>query len=589
LSLEQGEIGAAPKIGGAKILSRCGMALIVICACSRLLAEGQDSAATQAEAESPAKRIALTEEQIVRGQAIRNLLVLGIDFARDHGEWPKLLSELTKGKVPPVTYLGPPTLPKDLDRRFPKELSEQLESQLKGFAAVCHESFADHPDGAWVGYADGHIEFVRDASALQSALAQFETASPLMQSMWEKLATSLEKRSKEAEPGVLDEARSGARNLIEGLVPQKLVLKLVDEEGQPANGARVGYHLQSADYDLPGGRSRLMTKIDDKSPHTVSDSDGRVELKYSWFFDPSESGARPTSLIAFHQDRGLIAVESLRPEEFAIPADGKAPTREVKLHRGIRVTGTVGCVGVPPEKSASLWAATYIQTFSGERPMIFMSKEQVFDFLLPPGDYYIQSYGEGVYGAFRFLRLTESSKSLQLHLDLPPDAVTSLAGKPAPELRQIKGWKNGGPTTLEGLRGKWVVLDFWGYWCGPCVGSMPELMELHDEFGDKGLVIIAVHDDSVESIEELDKHLEKTRQGLWKGRDLPFLVALDGGGELPISGTERSTKGATHAAYGVQHWPTTILIDPQGKVVGERDPRRPELRELLEKELKSAK
>ena len=212
-----------------------------------------------------------------------------------------------------------------------------------------------------------------------------------------------------------------------------------------------------------------------------------------------------------------------------------------------------------------------------------------FDFLLPPGDYLIEAYGEGTYSAHRFLRLTDDLQSVQLHLDLPPDQLTLLTGKPAPELQQIKAWKNGGPTTLKNLRGKWVVLDFWGYWCGPCVASMPELMKLHDEFGDKGLVVIAVHDDSVDSIEELDKNLENTKKELWKGRDLPFLVALDGGGELPIAGTTRSTKGATCAAYGVQSWPTTILIDPQGKVVGEHDPRGPELRELLEKELKPAK
>ena len=113
--------------------------------------------------------------------------------------------------------------------------------------------------------------------------------------------------------------------------------------------------------------------------------------------------------------------------------------------------------------------------------------------------------------------------SLRLQLDLPPDQVTSLIGKVAPELRQIKAWKNGAPTTLENLRGKWVLLDFWGYWCGPCVGSMPDLMKLHEEFGDKGLVVIAVHDDSVDSVEELDKNLEATKKGLWKGRDLPFL------------------------------------------------------------------
>jgi thiol-disulfide isomerase/thioredoxin len=141
-------------------------------------------------------------------------------------------------------------------------------------------------------------------------------------------------------------------------------------------------------------------------------------------------------------------------------------------------------------------------------------------------------------------------------------------GKPAPELAQIKGWKNGGPVTLAELRGKLVLLDFWGYWCGPCLHAMPDLMALHDAFGDKGLVIIGVHDDSVASIAEMDSRLEQARQGRWNGRDIPFLVALDGGGETLIAGTDATAQGATTAAYGIAAFPTTLLIGRQGEVIG---------------------
>jgi thiol-disulfide isomerase/thioredoxin len=294
-------------------------------------------------------------------------------------------------------------------------------------------------------------------------------------------------------------------------------------------------------------------------------------------------------MIAYHKERGLISIATIDPKMFQRASDAAVPSTEVKLHAGVRVNGSLSRIGAPPPAGESMWTNAYVYLLSGgrTRPMSSMSKQQAFNFLLPPGDYLLHAYGDGAYNTFRFLRLTGHTTSIQLHLDLPSDRLAALTGQPAPELRQIKDWKNGGPLALQQLRGKWVVLDFWGYWCGPCVGSMPELMKLHDEFGDKGLVVVAVHDDSVESIKELDKNLEKTRQGLWKGRDHPFLVALDGGGELPISGTERSTSGATHAAYGVQHWPTTILIDPQGNVVGERDPSA--LREMLEKELKSTK
>src|SRR4029079_12949923 len=134
--------------------------------------------------------------------------------------------------------------------------------------------------------------------------------------------------------------------------------------------------------------------------------------------------------------------------------------------------------------------------------------------------------------------LSKQTGPISLQIDLTSDRLASLKGQPAPELRQIKGWKNGEPTTLEKLRGRWVLLDFWGYWCGPCVGAMPELVKLYDDFAKQGLTIIAVHDDSVASIAEMDEKLAPIKKELWGGHDLPFLIALDGGVELPISGTE---------------------------------------------------
>jgi thiol-disulfide isomerase/thioredoxin len=131
-------------------------------------------------------------------------------------------------------------------------------------------------------------------------------------------------------------------------------------------------------------------------------------------------------------------------------------------------------------------------------------------------------------------------------------------------LRQIKGWKNGGPVKLADLRGKVVLLDFWGYWCGPCTLAMPKLMDLHDRYADKGLVIIAVHNDSVGSIKEMDRLLEERGiRGRW-GRDLPFLVALDGGAGLVDS---NHVVSGTTAAYGVRAFPTTALIDKNGVLV----------------------
>jgi thiol-disulfide isomerase/thioredoxin len=517
-----------------------------------------DSPTDQTETKN--QRLALTADQIARGQAIRGVLVRGIDFAHEHGAWPKELSELKGANTPPLVYLGPP--PANFDG-----VERHLRGELKSVTPAVHEPIEKHPDGVWVGYADGHIELVRDVASLGASLAQSARA-----------VAALYKTGQISTRASTPAAKADA----------KLILKVVDNAGRPVAGARVGNFLWHADYDLPHGRDGLDTYADKLPPQaTTSDAEGRVEIQYQWFFfddDPPETVA---PLIAYHQDRGLIAVATFQPAAFHRGPAGEAPAIELKLQRGAKLHGTLSRISAPASVDESIWTNAYIYLLASgpPRPMASLSTHQQFEFLLPPGDYLIQAYGDGAYNAYRRLHVADSDSEIHLHLDLPADQLTLLTGKQAPALRQIKAWKNGGPVSLDQLRGKWVLLDFWGYWCGPCVGSMPALMDLYDKYHDKGLVIIGVHDDSVASIEEMDKNLEQTRKELWKGRDLPFPVALDGGGELPISGTERSTKGATHAAYGIQHWPTTILIDPQGNVVGEKSANDLKLKELLEKEL----
>jgi thiol-disulfide isomerase/thioredoxin len=168
-----------------------------------------------------------------------------------------------------------------------------------------------------------------------------------------------------------------------------------------------------------------------------------------------------------------------------------------------------------------------------------------------------------------YARIAEGRKELNLQIDLEPfAAVTKLPTKMAPELKDVVAWKNpgksGGAIKLADLRGKIVLLDFWGYWCGYCVGDMPELMSIYDEFHGKGLDVIAVHDNSVGSVAELEGKLAEIRRKEWNGRDLPFPVAIDGGqrGE-PGS----NSRGENVTAYGVTGFPTTFVIDRNGEIV----------------------
>jgi len=87
---------------------------------------------------------------------------------------------------------------------------------------------------------------------------------------------------------------------------------------------------------------------------------------------------------------------------------------------------------------------------------------------------------------------------------------------------------------------------------------LPELIAFYEDHAghrDK-FEIFAIHDDGVKTFDELDKKLASIKKKYWQGKDLPFPILLDG-------------KKTTHKLYGIRGWPTGLLIDPAGELVGE--------------------
>ena len=73
---------------------------------------------------------------------------------------------------------------------------------------------------------------------------------------------------------------------------------------------------------------------------------------------------------------------------------------------------------------------------------------------------------------------------------------------------------------------------------------------------------LGVPDPSVATVAELDAKLVEAHQLYWGRRDLPFPVGLDRGPNW----------GGLHDSYGVDQWPTTVVIDPNGNVAGKFSP-----------------
>jgi thiol-disulfide isomerase/thioredoxin/outer membrane lipoprotein-sorting protein len=117
-----------------------------------------------------------------------------------------------------------------------------------------------------------------------------------------------------------------------------------------------------------------------------------------------------------------------------------------------------------------------------------------------------------------------------------------LTGKDAPPFRGVS--LDGKAYSLDALKGKPVLLDFWASWCGPCIRSMPTLEKLHRDYAAKGLVVLGI--DVGESRETVEKFL--------KTRNIPYPVIMGDEAGIP-------------SAYGVTVFPTFVMIAPDGRIV----------------------
>ncbi len=127
---------------------------------------------------------------------------------------------------------------------------------------------------------------------------------------------------------------------------------------------------------------------------------------------------------------------------------------------------------------------------------------------------------------------------------LPPQAAFR-----APEFRADLEWLNTArPLSMKALRGKVVLLDFWTYCCINCMHNLPELKRLEQEFP-QALVVVGVHSAKFTTEQETDN----IRQAVLR-YEIDHPVVNDRDHEI-------------WNAYRVQAWPTTLLIDPEGRVV----------------------
>jgi thiol-disulfide isomerase/thioredoxin len=130
----------------------------------------------------------------------------------------------------------------------------------------------------------------------------------------------------------------------------------------------------------------------------------------------------------------------------------------------------------------------------------------------------------------------------------------SLIGEPAPEIL-VKHWINSSPLSLESLRGRVLMLEFWATWCRSCVEVFPKVKRLHEEHADRGLSVLALtrhYYTSPGPVESAEQELE-----------LIHNYVREHALEFPVGVSEDATTQMTYGAVGL---PTVALIDRRGIV-----------------------
>jgi thiol-disulfide isomerase/thioredoxin len=119
----------------------------------------------------------------------------------------------------------------------------------------------------------------------------------------------------------------------------------------------------------------------------------------------------------------------------------------------------------------------------------------------------------------------------------------------------IKNDMNGNPFKLSSLKGKYVLVDFWGSWCGPCRASHPHLKQVYNKYKDKGFEILGIASEKVNDL--------NTAKESWK-------KAVETDGITWMQVINNDNKGAQHDVtrlYGIEGYPTKLLLDKEGKIL----------------------
>jgi hypothetical protein len=372
--------------------------------------------------------------------------------------------------------------------------------------------------------------------------------------------------------------------------PREVRGRVVDEGGMPVAGAAVG----------PFWRANGPATDRDGKPYDLT-TEENVRLFWGHLGEMEPVG-RPQPIRAGSDGRFSIkdpdpyfAVMAMDPSRrhggiALIPKAERAEPLEIRLVPLVTVRGSLGGPGPGQQPS---WTHVYVhlpedpgRPLHSTRLVSCGSFEAKFEFRLPPGKYKLQAYSqfadddrlEGELVPDRAFVLEAGAADVDLgRLQLTPhrpyrqtleakakaegswDDYTQHYGEPPPRWHATDARGVSKDARIEDFRGKWVLIDFWGLSCRPCLSEgLPRLVKFYEDHAAQRdqfeiLSICIDHEGGLKSMADVDRALEPIVRHVWGGKALPFPILLD-------------PTFKTWERFGLPGLGTVILIDPDGKL-----------------------
>ncbi len=337
--------------------------------------------------------------------------------------------------------------------------------------------------------------------------------------------------------------------------------QILDEDGRPVAGAHVAL--------VPPGAARMPN---DLSHSATTDPRGHYRLRDI----PRRSiEGKPLEMRLTVTKEGYAGVQS--PRLRLAQGDTERPdvVDPIQLERGATLNGIVVDHRGQPAAGASVQSnQPFLQAGSSGTPQTTKTDEK--------GRFTIPGLHRGVTSVYVFhgkvrkshLILADgSTEDVRIKLPermegpgipiggrLAPPPEPLAVGQPAPEW-QVGPWSDGRARKIADLRGKVVVLFFWGIGFSPNASYLPAVGKLAAAFQPRGVQFLSIH-----SADPDEEFAREQAQKVLAFKNAPLVVAVDQASAVP-----KRPRGITAQQFGVQSFPVLIVIDRDGKIAFRSD------------------